>query len=258
MLEHGAIVFSREITPEERGAAYPLGANGSSLRAEGRALPTFAWLLGSFAVAGGFSLCWYRLLVLERTVLRLEDRSAYDYETGLRSGRLFDDDAAVLCRSGCRVAVLLVEVAEDGKLLTAAHSLQKSLVRQSDRIYRCGSESFLVLLTVDDAAAAHWQAQRLHAALASVQVDGCIGIAFADPDAPDTERHNRRTAARLQKLAATNLAAAKKQPQHRIYPPLLPPNDPPAVASAVAPPQAMDWERTERIVLGDPVGVAHG
>ena len=215
-------------------------------------------LVVSIFVLVGFSLCWYRLLVLERTVLRLEDRSAYDHETGLRSGRLFDDDAAVLCRSGCRVAVLLVEVADDGKLLTAAHALQKSLVRQSDRLYRCGSESFLVLLTVEDAAVAHRQAQRLRVALASVQVDGCIGIAFADPDAPDTERHNRRTAARLQTLAATNLAAAKKRPQHRIYPPLLPPNDPPAVASAVAPPQAMDWERTERIVLGVAVGVALG
>lgn len=125
-------------------------------------MPTFAWLLGSFAVAGGFSLCWYRLRQLERTVLRLEDRSAYDHETGLRSGRL------------------------------------------------------------------------------------------------DTERHNRRTAARLQTLAATNLAAAKKRPQHRIYPPLLPPNDPPAVVASVTLPQATDWERTERIVLGDPVGVAHG
>ena len=221
-------------------------------------MPTFAWLLGSFAVAGGFSLCWYRLRQLERTVLRLEDRSAYDYETELRSGRLFEDDAAVLCRSGCRVAVLLIEVADAGKLLTAAHALQKSLVRHSDRLYRCGSESFLVLLTVDDAAAAHRQAHRLRAALESVQVDGCIGIAFADPDAPDTERHNRRTAARLQTLAATNLAAAKKRPQHRIYPPLLPPNDPPAVVGAVTLPQATDWERTERIVLGDPVGVAHG
>ena len=221
-------------------------------------MPTFAWLLGSFAVAGGFSLCWYRLRRLERTVLRLEDRSAYDYETGLRSGRLFEDDAAVLCRSGCRLAVLLIEVADAEKLLTAAHALQKSLVRHSDRLYRCGSESFLVLLTVDDAAAAHRQAHRLRAALESVQVDGCIGIAFADPDAPDTERHNRRTAARLQTLAATNLAAAKKRPQHRIYPPLLPPNDPPAVVGAVTLPQATDWERTERIVLGDPVGVAHG
>ena len=221
-------------------------------------MPTFAWLLGSFAVAGGISLCWYRLRQLERTVLRLEDRSAYDYETGLRSGRLFEDDAAVLCRSGCRLAVLLIEVADAEKLLTAAHALQKSLVRHSDRLYRCGSESFLVLLTVDDAAAAHRQAHRLRAALESVQVDGCIGIAFADPDAPDTERHNRRTAARLQTLAATNLAAAKKRPQHRIYPPLLPPNDPPAVVGAVTLPQATDWERTERIVLGDPVGVAHG
>ncbi len=217
-----------------------------------------ALVVVSIFVLVGFSLCWYRLLVLERTVLRLEDRSAYDYETGLRSYRLFEDDAAVLCRSGCRLAVLLIEVADAEKLLTAAHALQKSLVRHSDRLYRCGSESFLVLLTVDDAAAAHWQAQRLRAALASAQVDGCIGIAFADPDAPDTERHNRRTAARLQTLAATNLAAAKKRPQHRIYPPLLPPNDPPAVVAAVTLPQATDWERTERIVLGDPVGVAHG
>ena len=59
-------------------------------------MPDFA-LLGCFAVCGGFWLCWYRLRVLELTVLRLEDRSARDYDTGLRSARLFDEDAAILC-----------------------------------------------------------------------------------------------------------------------------------------------------------------
>ncbi|MBL9040507.1 MAG: GGDEF domain-containing protein [Myxococcales bacterium] len=213
-------------------------------------------LLGCFAVCGGCCLCWYRLRVLERTVLRLEDRSARDYETGLRSARLFDEDAAILCRTPCRIAVLLVEVDgsdRDAALGTGAKVLEHSLRRQSDRLYRRGPWELLVLLTVNDAAESFAHAQRLQVALGARRVDVFIGIAFADPDAPDTGSHNRRTSARLLQLATTNLAAAKKRSASRIYPPLFLPNDPPAVVATVVPPKAIDWERTERMVVGDPL-----
>ena len=49
------------------------------------------------------------LLVLRR-VRRLEVLSVHDWQTGLRSGRLYDDDAALLCRSSCKVAVLLIDL----------------------------------------------------------------------------------------------------------------------------------------------------
>ena len=110
-----------------------------------------------------------------------------------------------------------------------------------------------MLLMVNDAAESFAHAQRLQVALGARQMDGFIGIAFADPDAPDTRSHNRRTSARLLQLATTNLAAAKKRPASRIYPPLFPPNEPPAVVATVVPPTAIDWERTERMVVGDPL-----
>ena len=64
------------------------------------------------------------LLVLRR-VRRLEVLSIHDAQTGLRSGRLYDDDAALLCRSSCKVAVLLIDL--DG--LTSAGIVRKAIAR---------------------------------------------------------------------------------------------------------------------------------
>ena len=249
-------MFSREITPTERGAAYPLGAYGSSLRRLGSALSSnLVWVpsvLASLLAASGFCLCWYRLMRLERvaenleeqvgaaarrlgtlsdtlnsieatlealskTVTQIEDRSSFDHQTGLRSGRLFPQDAAMLCRSSSAVAVLLIDLdvgrytkhgqrePGDRALLAAAHALRDSLLREGDRLYRMPDAvaNFLVLLPVDDFAEAYQHAERLRTALEGASVPASIGIAYADRTA------QQRDPRRLQALAATHREAAK-------------------------------------------------
>ncbi|HNO69448.1 MAG TPA: GGDEF domain-containing protein, partial [Pseudomonadota bacterium] len=208
----------------ERGAAYPLGAYGSSLRIVRDGVSAFSSVLCVLPPCLGFCCVWYRLR-------RLEDRSSRDYQTGLRSGRLFDDDAAMLCRSSAAVAVLLVDLDNfrrfnqagyreegDRALLTAAQVLKENLRRQADRLYRMhtAGDEFLILLTVDSFREAHRQAERLRVALERAALPACIGIAFADAS-------GSREPARLLRLATINKDTAKKSGGNAVFPPEEPP-----------------------------------
>lgn len=205
------------------------------------------------------------LLVLRR-VRRLEVLSTHDAQTGLRSGRLYDDDAALLCRSSCHVAVLLIDLDDfrrfnergyreegDRALQTVAQVLNESLQRASDRIYRLHSagDEFIVVITVEDFREAFRQGERLRRAIELASVPGSIGIAYAEPS-------TQRSPAQLLRLATTNKNAAKQRGGNCVYP--LPEESPPiSVESQVEPIPTertgmvvvpTDWETTERVVIG--------
>ncbi len=65
-------------------------------------------LVGGVLSGCGFCLVWYRLR-------RLEDLSYRDYQTGLRSGRLLDEDLALLGRTEAPIALLLVDLDDFGR-----------------------------------------------------------------------------------------------------------------------------------------------
>ena len=82
-------------------------------------------------------------------VRRLEDLSYRDYQTGLRSVRLLDDDLALLGRTAAPIALVLVDLDDFGRfnelgyrshgdqaLLDAATTIRRTLARSGDRIYR--------------------------------------------------------------------------------------------------------------------------
>ena len=225
------IVFNRDLTPTERGAAYPLGAYGSSLRKERAFMPVFSSVLCAVLPFLGFCLVWYRLRCLDRQVGRLEEISVYDQTTGLRSGRLFESECAILCRGPSPVAVLLVDLDDfrrynrggyreegDRVLTLAARVLSESLRRRADRLYRLhtAGDEFVVFFAVETAREAYRQAERLRAALAGVKVPASVGIAFA-------EGSTVRDPARLLSLAASNKDAAKNRGGNTVFPPDEPP-----------------------------------
>ena len=82
-------------------------------------------------------------------VRRLEDLSYRDYQTGLRSVRLLDDDLALLGRTEAPIALVLVDLDDfrrfnelgyrshgDRALLDAATTIRRTIRRAGDRIYR--------------------------------------------------------------------------------------------------------------------------
>lgn len=190
-----------------------------------------------FAVVAGAVAALPSLFVLLR-VRRLEDLSYRDYQTGLRSGRLYEDDAALLCRSLCSVAVLLIDLdhfrrfnergyREDGDraLLTAAQVLKEHLQRSADRVYRMhtAGDEFIVLFSVESFGEAYQQAERLRLMLERAAVPASVGIAFAEPSLS-------RSPAQLLRLATTNKDVAKKRGRNSVFPR----NDPPPPAAPVA------------------------
>jgi len=205
-------------------------------------------------VAGGLAalpsvLAWRRLR-------RLEDLSYRDYQTGLRSGRLFDDDAALVCRSPSPIALLLIDLDNfglfnldgyrdggDAKLLLATRTISTVLHRRADRIYRMHSagDEFLVLLTPRNQREAHQQAERVRRALELAGVPASIGVAYAAPG--HREPHH------LLRLATTNKDAAKRHGKNRAFPPLDDPPPPPA------PVVTEDWQEPSSIRVG-PFGAA--
>lgn len=187
----------------------------------------------------GFCLVWYRLRSLDRQVGRLEEISVYDPLTGLRSGRLFESECAILCRGPSPVAVLLIDLDNfrryneggyreegDRALNLAARVLLDSLRRRADRLYRLhtAGDEFVCFFAVETARDAYRQAERLRAALAAAKVPGSIGIAFA-------EGSTVRDPAKLLSLAATNKNAAKLRGGDSVFPP----DEPPPSAVVTAP-----------------------
>jgi len=180
----------------------------------------------------GFCLVWYRLRGIDEQVGKLEAVSVYDPLTGLRSGRLFESECAILCRSPSPIAVLLIDLDDfrrfndrgyreegDRVLKRAAQVLSEKLRRRADRLYRLhtAGDEFVLFLAVETARQAHQQAERLRAALSSVKTPCSIGLAYADDQIS-------RDPAQLLRLATTNKNAAKKRGGNCVFPP---PDEPP-------------------------------
>ena len=195
-------------------------------------MPLVSSVLCSLLPFLGFCLVWYRLCCLDQQVGRLEEISVFDPMTGLRSGRLFESECAILCRGPSPVAVLLVDLDDfrrynrdgyreegDRALKLAARVLSESLRRRADRLYRLhtAGDEFVIFFSVETARDAYRQAERLRGALAAAKVPGSVGIAFA-------EGSTHRDPAQLLRLATTNKDAAKNRGGNFVFPP---PDEPP-------------------------------
>ena len=180
------------------------------------------------------------LLVYGR-VRRLEDLSYRDYQTGLRSVRLLDDDLALLGRTEAPIALVLVDLDDfrrfnelgyrshgDQALLLAATTIRRTLARSGDRIYRMHSagDEFLILLTARSYGQAFAEAESVRRALELASVPASIGIAYSAGG-----RRFGLDRDRLLEVATTNKNQAKRDGKNRVYPP----NDdpPPPIAVAV-------------------------
>ena len=176
------------------------------------------------------------LFVLLR-VRRLEDLSYRDYQTGLRSVRLLDDDLALLGRTEAPIALVLVDLDNFGRfneygyrshgdqaLLLAATTIRRTLARIGDRIYRMhtAGDEFLILLTARSYAQAFAEAERVRRALELASVPASIGIAYSSGGG-----RQRLDRDRLLEVATTNKNQAKRDGKNRVYPPNDDPPPPP-------------------------------
>ena len=193
-----------------------------------------------YALVAGCVAALPSLFVYGR-VRRLEDLSYRDYQTGLRSVRLLDDDLALLGRTEAPVALLLVDLDDfrrfnelgyrshgDRALLLAATTIRRTLMRSGDRIYRMhtAGDEFLILLTARSYAQAFAEAESVRRALELASVPASIGIAYS---AGGRRRGLNRDA--LLELATTNKKYAKRNGKNQVYPPN---DDPPSPPVAVA------------------------
>ena len=193
-----------------------------------------------YALVAGAVAALPSLIVYGR-VRRLEDLSYRDYQTGLRSVRLLDDDLALLGRTEAPVALLLVDLDDfrrfnelgyrshgDRALLLAATTIRRTLMRSGDRIYRMhtAGDEFLILLTARSYAQAFAEAESVRRALELASVPASIGIAYS---AGGRRRGLNRDA--LLELATTNKKYAKRNGKNQVYPPN---DDPPPPPVAVA------------------------
>ena len=193
-----------------------------------------------YALVAGAVAALPSLFVYGR-VRRLEDLSYRDYQTGLRSVRLLDDDLALLGRTEAPVALLLVDLDNfrrfnelgyrshgDRALLLAATTIRRTLMRSGDRIYRMhtAGDEFLILLTARSYAQAFAEAESVRRALELASVPASIGIAYS---AGGRRRGLNRDA--LLELATTNKKYAKRNGKNQVYPPN---DDPPSPPVAVA------------------------
>ena len=175
-------------------------------------------------------------------VRRLEDLSYRDYQTGLRSVRLLDDDLALLGRTEAPVALLLVDLDDfrrfnelgyrshgDRALLLAATTIRRTLMRSGDRIYRMhtAGDEFLILLTARSYAQAFAEAESVRRALELASVPASIGIAYS----AGGRRYAALNRDALLELATTNKKYAKRNGKNQVYPPN---DDPPSPPVAVA------------------------
>lgn len=175
-------------------------------------------------------------LLLSRRLLRIERLSLCDPLTGLRSGRLLDQDVDLLSRSG-PVALLLIDLDNfrrfnefgyreggDRALVTAAARIVAACRRRSDRVYRLhtAGDEFAVLTTPDDEQAAHETAKLICAALRDNATPASIGVAFCDGSIDPR-------ASELLAEAAANKEKAKKAGKDRVFPPRFDEPPPPAV-----------------------------
>lgn len=170
-------------------------------------------------------------LLLWHRVRQLENLSYRDYQTGLRNGRLVDDDLALLGRTHTPIALLLIDLDHFGRhndfgyrergdqaLLVAAQTIRRTLRRRADRIYRMhtAGDEFLVLLSPRDYAHAFHDAELVRLALEQAGVPASIGVAYLTNQAPGA--HGPVTDALLE-TATLNKSIAKRNGRNRVYPP---------------------------------------
>ena len=168
------------------------------------------------------------LLVLCR-VRRLETHNFYDHQTGLRNGRLFDDDFALLGRATQAVAVLLIDLDNFGRfneagyrdegdraLLRAAQVIKENLLRSSDRVYRMytAGDEFLVLMTPGSHREAFRSAERVRIALERAAVPASIGLAYS----PGLSRYTTRRADDMLRRSTEAKKSAKRSGGNCVYP----------------------------------------
>lgn len=194
-----------------------------------------------FLVAGG--LAALPALMVAARVQRLEALNHLDHQTGLRNGRLLDDDVALLSRARAPIALLLVDLDNfrqfnqtsyangDRALLTAAQTMKRPLQRLGDRVYRkyASGDEFLVLLSPKGFEDAHHQAERIRVALEQVGVPASIGIAYChgEPGRRAVFPGDLIERATLAKNEAKRLGGNTVYPQLPKQPPL--PPIPPAI-----------------------------
>jgi len=172
------------------------------------------------------------VLALFGRLCRLEKLLFFDLQTGLRAGRFFEKDAALLCRTATNFAVYLIDLDDfrafnvegyhkgDRALSTAANALQSIIRRSSDRLYRKydAGDEFLILLSVRNADEAHAFADRFRLALFAAHVPGCVGYVYSEPDSEQTPANKRRSAKRLLETAEKHLKQAKKSGKNQVCP----------------------------------------
>lgn len=210
-----------------------------------------------FVVAG--VLAALPALTVVARVQRLETLNYRDTQTGLRSGRLLDDDVALLSRARAPIALLLVDLDNfrkfnqtsysvgDRALLTAAQTMKRTLQRLGDRVYRkyASGDEFLALLSPRSFADAHKQAERIRVALEQVGVPASIGIAYC----PVEPGRLAVFPGDLIEQATVAKNTAKRLGGNTVYPSL--PKQPPSIPPAV--PIASDQETTTaELAVGTP------
>ena len=181
------------------------------------------------------------VLALLARLCRIEKLLFFDLQTGLRAGRLFEKDAALLCRTATSIAVFMIDLDDfrafnaegyhkgDRALSTAASALQSCIRRSTDFLYRKhdAGDEFLILLSVRNPDEAHTFAERFHLALFAAHVPGSIGYVYSKPDSEQTPADERRTANRLLDSAEKHLKEAKKRGKNQVCPALPePPSSP--------------------------------
>ena len=141
----------------------------------------------------GFCLVWSRLEKVRRAI---EQR---DPATGLRSGHLFDDHAAVLSRAPGHLAVFVVEIDDrwdfspDLAIATAAEALKVQHKRSSDRLYRVGARSFASFGLFSSKRHVYLRAEAMRAALSVAGLEPFIGVATIESavEVVDVDRGGR-------------------------------------------------------------------
>lgn len=181
------------------------------------------------------------VLALLARLCRIEKLLFFDLQTGLRAGRLFEKDAALLCRTATSIAVFMIDLDDfrafnaegyhkgDRALSTAASALQSCIRRSTDFLYRKhdAGDEFLILLSVRNPDEAHTFAERFRIALFAAHVPGSIGYVYSQPDSEQTPADERRTANRLLDSAEKHLKEAKKRGKNQVCPALPePPSSP--------------------------------
>lgn len=165
---------------------------------------------------------------IDQRLLGLEQYTALDPLTGLRSGRALDDDLESFARSQDPVGLLFIDLDDfrkkneggfyrevgDHALKTAAQRIQGCLRRKFDRgrCYRMhtGGDEFVVVMTPCTEEVLAAAAEAIRQALADNDTPASIGVEFRPAK-------TRLFPARMLQRAAARKDLAKRQGKNRVY-----------------------------------------